>query len=132
MGWDTAGGQQRVGAGVGWGRLVASRGLALLVGEGGGPAAAAEQPSGYGGEGQVEGHRCWLIRHTAPWNPRLWVRPPSPLTPLAPSLRSICNRDIIARVQQVICFAFHDSSLLLETCQEARAETKIVTLFYLD
>eukprot|EP00887_Chlorella_sp_A99_P002534 scaffold6.g2534.t1 len=44
----------------------------------------------------------------------------------------ICNRDIIGRVQQVICFAFHDSNLLLETCQEARGETKIVTLFYLD
>jgi hypothetical protein len=44
----------------------------------------------------------------------------------------ICNRDIIARVQQVICFAFHDSNLLLETVQEARDESKIVTLFYLD
>lgn len=44
----------------------------------------------------------------------------------------ICNRDITRRVAQVICFAFHDSNLLLETCQEARNETKIVTLFYLD
>lgn len=44
----------------------------------------------------------------------------------------ICNRDIISRVQQVICFAFHDSSLLLETCKEAKGESKIVTLFYLD
>ena len=44
----------------------------------------------------------------------------------------ICNRDIIARVQQVICFAFHDSNLLLETCREAHNETRIVTLFYLD
>jgi hypothetical protein len=44
----------------------------------------------------------------------------------------ICNQNITRRVQQVICFAFHDSSLLLETCQEARNETKIVTLFYLD
>jgi len=44
----------------------------------------------------------------------------------------ICNRDITHRVQQVICFAFHDSNLLLETCVEARAEMKIVTLFYLD
>lgn len=33
---------------------------------------------------------------------------------------------------QVICFAFHDSSLLLETCQQARAESKIVTQFFLD
>lgn len=44
----------------------------------------------------------------------------------------ICNQDIIRRVQQVICFAFHDSSLLLETCQQARAESKIVTQFFLD
>lgn len=33
---------------------------------------------------------------------------------------------------QVICFAFHDSSLLLETCQQAKHESKLVTLFYLD
>jgi hypothetical protein len=44
----------------------------------------------------------------------------------------ICNTDIIGRVQQVICFAFHDSSLLLETCQQAKHESKLVTLFYLD
>ena len=44
----------------------------------------------------------------------------------------ICNRDIVSRVQQVICFAFHDSNLLLETCDEAKENRKIVTLFYLD
>ena len=44
----------------------------------------------------------------------------------------ICNRDIVARVQQVICFAFHDSNLLLETCREAKESRKLVTLFYLD
>ncbi|KAK9098462.1 hypothetical protein Syun_025507 [Stephania yunnanensis] len=33
---------------------------------------------------------------------------------------------------QVICFAFHDSKLLMETCQEAKNLRKIVTLFYLD
>jgi hypothetical protein len=44
----------------------------------------------------------------------------------------ICNQDIVGRVQQVICFAFHDSSLLLETCQQARAESKPVCLFFLD
>ncbi|KAI8464885.1 MAG: hypothetical protein J3K34DRAFT_101889 [Monoraphidium minutum] len=44
----------------------------------------------------------------------------------------ICNREIIAKVQQVICFAFHDSNLLLETCREAKDSKKIVTLFYLD
>lgn len=46
--------------------------------------------------------------------------------------RRICNQDIIGRVKQIICFAFHDSSLLLETCREARQQSKIVTLFYLD
>jgi hypothetical protein len=44
----------------------------------------------------------------------------------------ICNQDIVNRVQQVICFAFHDSNLLLETCQLARGESKPVCLFYLD
>lgn len=44
----------------------------------------------------------------------------------------LCNRDIVARVQQVICFAFHDSNLLLETCNEAKETRKFVTLFYLD
>ncbi|CAA0839330.1 Unknown protein [Striga hermonthica] len=44
----------------------------------------------------------------------------------------LCNMDIISEVQQVICFAFHDSRLLMETCQEAKNMRKIVTLFYLD
>lgn len=44
----------------------------------------------------------------------------------------LCNRDILSHVQQVICFAFHDSRLLMETCQEAKNLRKIVTLFYLD
>ncbi|XP_010526847.1 PREDICTED: uncharacterized protein LOC104804283 isoform X3 [Tarenaya hassleriana] len=44
----------------------------------------------------------------------------------------LCNMDIISQVQQVICFAFHDSKLLMETCQEAKSVRKIVTLFYLD
>lgn len=44
----------------------------------------------------------------------------------------LCNMDIISHVQQVICFAFHDSRLLMETCQEAKNLRKIVTLFYLD
>ncbi|XP_068665779.1 uncharacterized protein [Aristolochia californica] len=44
----------------------------------------------------------------------------------------LCNRDILSHVQQVICFAFHDSKLLMETCQEAKNLSKIVTLFYLD
>ncbi|KAK9664949.1 hypothetical protein RND81_14G079400 [Saponaria officinalis] len=44
----------------------------------------------------------------------------------------LCNMDIISHVQQIICFAFHDSKLLMETCQEAKNLRKIVTLFYLD
>ncbi|XP_076920293.1 uncharacterized protein LOC143590201 [Bidens hawaiensis] len=44
----------------------------------------------------------------------------------------LCNMDIISQVQQVICFAFHDSRLLIKTCQEAKNLRKIVTLFYLD
>uniref|UniRef100_A0A7C8ZY46 Uncharacterized protein n=1 Tax=Opuntia streptacantha TaxID=393608 RepID=A0A7C8ZY46_OPUST len=44
----------------------------------------------------------------------------------------LCNMDIVSQVQQVICFAFHDSKLLMETCQEAKNLRKIVTLFYLD
>ena len=43
-----------------------------------------------------------------------------------------CNKKIISHVQQVICFAFHDSRLLLETCHEAKEMKKIVTAFYLD
>ncbi|XP_024381973.1 uncharacterized protein [Physcomitrium patens] len=44
----------------------------------------------------------------------------------------LCNMDIVTHVQQVICFAFHDSKLLMETCSEAKNMRKIVTLFYLD
>lgn len=44
----------------------------------------------------------------------------------------ICNREIISKVQQVICFAFHDSNLLLETCREAKDSKKIVTILFLD
>ena len=51
--------------------------------------------------------------------------------PLAAASR-LCNSDIVARVQQVICFAFHDSALLLETCEAAKAARRVVTLFYLD
>jgi len=44
----------------------------------------------------------------------------------------ICNQDIVGRVVQLICFVFHDSNLLLETCREAKSIRKIVCLFYLD
>lgn len=45
---------------------------------------------------------------------------------------AVCNQEIIARCQQLICFAFHDSHTLLQTCQSAEDQHKIVTLFYFD
>lgn len=45
---------------------------------------------------------------------------------------AICNQEIISRCQQLICFAFHDSTTLLKTCQDAEDQRKIVTLFYFD
>jgi predicted Rossmann fold nucleotide-binding protein DprA/Smf involved in DNA uptake len=45
---------------------------------------------------------------------------------------ALCNRDIISRCQQLICFAFHDSHTLLKTCEEAEEQRKLVTLFYFD
>lgn len=45
---------------------------------------------------------------------------------------ALCNQEIISRCQQLICFAFHDSTTLLKTCQDAEDQRKIVTLFYFD
>ncbi len=45
---------------------------------------------------------------------------------------SLCNQEIITRCQQLICFAFHDSSTLMQTCHEAEEQRKVVTLFYFD
>ncbi|QZZ23204.1 DNA-processing protein DprA [Leptothermofonsia sichuanensis E412] len=45
---------------------------------------------------------------------------------------SLCNAEIISRCQQLICFAFHDSTTLLNTCRDAEEQRKIVTLFYFD
>lgn len=44
----------------------------------------------------------------------------------------LCNQEIIAKCQQLICFAFHDSHTLMETCQWAEEQRKIVTVFYFD
>jgi predicted Rossmann fold nucleotide-binding protein DprA/Smf involved in DNA uptake len=44
----------------------------------------------------------------------------------------LCNREIISRCQQLVCFAFHDSHTLLQTCSEAEEQRKLVTLFYFD
>ncbi|MGV0024779.1 DNA recombination-mediator protein A [Phormidesmis priestleyi] len=45
---------------------------------------------------------------------------------------ALCNQEIISRCQQLICFAFHDSQTLLQTCHDAEDQRKIVTLFYFD
>ncbi len=45
---------------------------------------------------------------------------------------ALCNQEIIARCQQLVCFAYHDSKTLLQTCQEAEDLRKLVTLFYFD
>ncbi|MBR8826707.1 MAG: DNA-processing protein DprA [Gomphosphaeria aponina SAG 52.96 = DSM 107014] len=45
---------------------------------------------------------------------------------------TLCNREIITRCQQLICFAFHDSHTLLQTCEEAEEQRKVVTRFYFD
>ncbi len=45
---------------------------------------------------------------------------------------AMCNREIVTRCQQLVCFAFHDSHTLLQTCKEAEELHKIVTLFYFD
>ncbi|KOP26481.1 DNA recombination-mediator protein A [Hapalosiphon sp. MRB220] len=44
----------------------------------------------------------------------------------------LCNKEIVSRCQQLVCFAFHDSGILLQTCQEAEEHRKLVTLFYFD
>ena len=44
----------------------------------------------------------------------------------------VCNREIIGKVRQVICFLFHDSTLMMETCLEAKQLRKMVTTFFLD
>ena len=44
----------------------------------------------------------------------------------------ICNKEIISRCQQLVCFAFHDSRTLLQTCKDAEEQRKVVTLFYFD
>jgi predicted Rossmann fold nucleotide-binding protein DprA/Smf involved in DNA uptake len=45
---------------------------------------------------------------------------------------ALCNQEIVSRCQQLICFAFHDSHTLLNTCREAEEQRKVVTLFYFD
>ncbi|MDF5713948.1 MAG: DNA recombination-mediator protein A [Rhizonema sp. NSF051] len=44
----------------------------------------------------------------------------------------LCNKEIVSRCQQLICFAFHDSRTLLQTGKDAEEQRKVVTLFYFD
>lgn len=45
---------------------------------------------------------------------------------------ALCNLEIVSRCQQLICFAFHDSHTLLQTCRDAEEQRRVVTLFYFD
>ncbi|HEY9876326.1 MAG TPA: hypothetical protein V6D12_23060 [Candidatus Obscuribacterales bacterium] len=45
---------------------------------------------------------------------------------------ALCNQEIVSRCQQLVCFAFHDSHTLLQSCQDAEDQRKVVTLFYFD
>lgn len=45
---------------------------------------------------------------------------------------ALCNQEIITRCQQLVCFAYHDSRTLLQTCEEAENLRKLITLFYFD
>ena len=44
---------------------------------------------------------------------------------------TLCNRNV-GRCDQLICFAFHDSETLIQTCQDAEDLGKVVTLLFFD
>ena len=45
---------------------------------------------------------------------------------------AFCNREIVSRCDQLICFAFHDSETLIESCRGAEEMGKMVTLLFFD
>ena len=49
-----------------------------------------------------------------------------------PLASSLCNQEIINRCDQLICFAFHDSETLLNSCRCAEEMGKIVSLLFFD
>ena len=49
-----------------------------------------------------------------------------------PMASSLCNQEIINRCDQLICFAFHDSETLLNSCRSAEDMGKIVSLLFFD
>ncbi len=49
-----------------------------------------------------------------------------------PMASSLCNQEIIGRCDQLICFAFHDSETLLNSCHSAEDMGKVVSLLFFD
>ena len=49
-----------------------------------------------------------------------------------PMASSLCNQEIISRCDQLICFAFHDSETLLNSCHSAEDMGKVVSLLFFD
>ena len=49
-----------------------------------------------------------------------------------PLASSLCNQEIITRCDQLICFAFHDSETLLNSCRCAEEMGKVVSLLFFD
>ena len=49
-----------------------------------------------------------------------------------PLASSLCNRTIIARSDQLICLAFHDSETLISSCRVAEDMGKVVSLLFFD
>jgi len=49
-----------------------------------------------------------------------------------PMASSLCNHEIINRCDQLICFAFHDSETLLNSCRCAEEMGKVVSLLFFD
>lgn len=49
-----------------------------------------------------------------------------------PMASSLCNQEIINRCDQLICFAFHDSETLLNSCRSAEDMGKVVSLLFFD
>ena len=49
-----------------------------------------------------------------------------------PMASSLCNQEIISRCDQLICFAFHDSETLLNSCRSAEDMGKVVSLLFFD
>ena len=49
-----------------------------------------------------------------------------------PMASSLCNNEIMARCDRLICFAFHDSETLIASCRTAEDIGKVVSLLFFD